>query len=328
MPAIRHQYGLLLPHFGSHASRRSLLDSAERIEAYGFDSVWVRDHLVYHPHEHEDPDRRHVDPFVVLSGFAARTQRVTLGTATLIPHRHPILTAVMLGSLDLLAGPGRVVAGIGTGTYDHEFEAVGLGEWDRREVIEEYVDVVRRLLTGESIDHDGRFFRFHDIDIHPVPKRDEPIPIWYGGGGMAAVRRAVAYCDGWIPSRIPRFRLARLHAELQRLAGEAGRPVPTTAAIPYVVPATEVDRPPDSMDVPALLAEVTKYHRPPEGRSYETLRDLDGAAIVGPPEHIVEEVTKMHDAGAELVVFDLRPRFADWEECLGILGEEVLPTLR
>ncbi len=328
MPNERYRYGLLLPHFGSNASRDSLVGSAERIEAYGFDSVWVRDHLVYHPHEHEDQDRRHVDPFVVLSAFAARTSRVQLGTATLIPHRHPILAAVMLGSLDLLAGPGRVIAGIGTGTFDHEFEAIGLGGWDRKSGVEEYIQVLRRLLTGESIDHHGESFDFSDIDIHPVPSADQPIPIWYGGGSKAAIRRAVAYCEGWIPSRIPRFKLRRFTAEMERLAAESGRPVPNTAVIPYVVPAPEVDQAPESMRVGALIDEVTRYHKPPDGVTYETLNDLDGVAIVGPPDHIVEEVRRFHEAGAPHVVFDLRPRFNDWDECLGILGEDVLPALR
>src|SRR5437762_2556611 len=103
------QYGVLLPHFGSHAGRERLLGGARDIEAYGFDSVWVRDHLVFHPHEFEDQDRTHVDPFVVLSALASVTDKLTLATGTLIPHRHPILAALMLGSLDFIAGPGRII---------------------------------------------------------------------------------------------------------------------------------------------------------------------------------------------------------------------------
>ena len=328
MANARRRYGLLLPHFGSHATRGNLLDVAPRIEAYGFDSVWVRDHLVYHPHDHEDQDRTHIDPFVALTAVAARTERLSLGTATLIPHRHPILAAVMLGSLDRIAGPGRVIAGIGTGTYDHEFSAIGLGDWDRREVVEEYVAAVRKLLTGESVAHEGTFYRFENIDVHPVPPPSRPIPIWYGGGSMAAVRRTVGYCDGWLPSRLPRFRVSKLGAEMRRLADEAGKPMPTVAVIPYVVPADEVDQAPPSMNVPALIGEVAKYHKPPEGRSYESLRDLDGAAIVGPPDHIVREVELFHEAGADEVIFDLRPVFGHWTEYVELLGEQVLPALR
>src|SRR5829696_7529370 len=111
MAGPARQYGVLLPHFGTNASRQRLLDAAPIIERYGFDSVWVRDHIVYHPHEHEDQDRTHVDPFVILSAIAAVTERITLATGTLIPHRHPIHAALMLGSLDWIAGPDRIIAG-------------------------------------------------------------------------------------------------------------------------------------------------------------------------------------------------------------------------
>ena len=60
------RYGLLLPHFGEQASRERLITGARAAERYGFDSVWVRDHLVFHPHGMEGQDRTHVDPMVTL----------------------------------------------------------------------------------------------------------------------------------------------------------------------------------------------------------------------------------------------------------------------
>ncbi len=65
------QYGVLLPHFGPYASRSRMIDSSKQIEQYGFDSIWVRDHLVFHPHHSENQDRTFVDPFVVLGAIAA-----------------------------------------------------------------------------------------------------------------------------------------------------------------------------------------------------------------------------------------------------------------
>src|SRR6266540_2712 len=119
MAETGRQYGLLLPHFGEHASRQNLIRGAQRIERYGFDSVWVRDHLVFHPHGMEGQDRTHVDPIVTLSLVAGVTDRVILGTGSLIPHRHPIYAALVLSSLEFVAGPGRVIAGFGMGTYGH-----------------------------------------------------------------------------------------------------------------------------------------------------------------------------------------------------------------
>src|SRR5918912_1647588 len=145
MPDTIRRYGLLLPHFGEHASRKNLLEGAQKAEEYGFDSVWVRDHLVFHPHGMEGQDRTHVDPMVTLGLIAGVTDKLILGTGSLIPYRHPIQTALALASLEFVAGPGRVIAGFGLGTFEHEFAAAGLGGIDRRELIAEQVAVIRRL---------------------------------------------------------------------------------------------------------------------------------------------------------------------------------------
>ena len=81
MSSSSHKYGVLMPHFGSAASRERLVGGAKLAEDLGFDSVWVRDHIVYRPHEHEDPDPVHVDPFVALAAIAGVTEKVQLGTA-------------------------------------------------------------------------------------------------------------------------------------------------------------------------------------------------------------------------------------------------------
>src|ERR1700678_2618393 len=102
------KFGLLLPHFGKHASRKSLLDGARHAEAFGFDSVWVRDHLVFEPHgEMEDPNRSFYDALTTLTAIGAVTERITLGTGSLIPFRHPLVTALMAGTLTPPGGPPR-----------------------------------------------------------------------------------------------------------------------------------------------------------------------------------------------------------------------------
>lgn len=326
---LRLQYGVLLPHFGRHASRDRLLAGGQQAEQYGFDSVWVRDHIVFHPHEHEDPSRTHVDPFVVLSAIAAVTTRITLAMGTLIPHRHPVHTALLLGSLEFMAGPDRVLVGFGLGTYQHEFEVIGMGDVDRRELIEEQVAIMRRLWSGKEVDWKGKSYQFEGVDVHPVPgDRDgSTIPIWYGGNSPAAVRRAVEYCDGWIPGRIPlkdyRSRIERM----RRLAEKAGKPVPEAGNIPLTVPARTVEEGVRTIDMPNLLKEATKQYEPPGPDGFQTVEDLTGAVLVGPSERLVEGVRRCQEAGTRHFVFDMRTRFANWEECLQIIGDEVLPLL-
>lgn len=325
MADTRFQYGVLLPHFGSQATRKRLVDGSRQIEKMGFDSVWVRDHIVFHPHEHEDQDRTHVDPMVVLGAIAAATDRITLGTATLIPHRHPIEMALLLASLEFMAGPGRIIAGWGLGTFDHEFNAIGMEGWDRREVFPEHLEIIRALWSGDEVSHKGKFYEFDKVDIHPIPASPTSIPMWYGGTRVAAVRRAVQYCEGWLPGRMPRGDFRRLLQRMEQFAEEFGRPLPTTGLLPFVSPARTVEEGMKHFHLEGLMAEMeSKKLARPDPDDYRT---WDGHIMAGPPDVLVEEVRKWQEAGVQHLVFDMRSRFADWEEVLGTLGEEVLPQL-
>jgi len=324
------KYGLLLPHFGPHASKGALVGMAPKIEEYGFDSVWVRDHIIFHPHGFEDPDRTHVEPFTVLSAIAAVTERIQLGFGSLIPHRHPIYTALALGSLDWLAGPGRVIAGFGLGTYDHEFEAIGLGEHDRRELLPEHIEIMRKLWTGEEISYTGQFYSFEDVDIHPEPVGGE-IPVWYCGGSAASVRRTLEWgLQGWMPGRInlPSFekRMERLHDLMEERGIEQ---MPEISAIPITSPGSSYEEGASKVDTEGMLssARARKWVPGPSG-VFEQPRDLDGALIAGTADDIIESVEKYHELGLQHLVFDLRNRFAEWPELVAFLAEDVLPQVR
>ena len=324
-----YEYGILLPHFGSAASREHLIDDARRLEEYGLDSMWVRDHIVYHPHPHEDPNQNHVDPFVVLSAIAAVTTRVRLATGTLIPHRHPIYTALLFGSLDYLAGPGRLIAGFGLGTYQHEFDAVGLSGIDRKKMIREYVEVLRKLWTGEVVTHHGTYFDFEEVDIHPVPGEAAAIPIWYGGASKAAVRRAVEYCDGSLHGWTPVWEFGALVRRMHLLAEEAGREEPPDVGIiPIVVPADSPREAWERLDLDRVYAMATRFYGPPPGKeSYESVEDLDDAALVGDADAIVAGIRRFQEQGARHVVLDMRHSFDRWDTLVEFLGRELLPRL-
>lgn len=320
-------YGLLLPHFGAHASAEAIIVGARLAERLGFDSLWVRDHIVFHPHGMEGTDRTHLEPLVVLSTVAAATERISLGTGSLIPHRHPIHLAGALASLSYMARR-TVIAGFGLGSFDHEFAAIGLGDAERDELLEEQIGILRRLWTGESTSHEGRYYRFTDVDTHPSPAG--PIPVWYCGNSAAAARRAAEYCDGFMPGRITMRTMDKRMRRLRRLATEAGRRVPTGAAIPLTSPARTSDEAISKVPVNALLADANRHGRwePPASGRFERYEDLEGALIAGTPEHIAEAAERYHAIGVEHLVFDLRFRFDEWLDCVALLGEEVLPLLR
>ena len=174
------KYGLLVPHFGEEADRGKLLEGARRAEALGFDSLWVRDHLLYVPHgEMERPDRTFYEALTTLTVLGAVTTRIGLGTAALIPFRHPLVLAQTVTSMTHLLGP-RLVLGLGVGAFDHEFEAVGLGSVDRLSLVRAHVESLRRVMTQNDVSYEHGPIRFDHVTIEPKPLGG-PIPLWHCG---------------------------------------------------------------------------------------------------------------------------------------------------
>lgn len=321
------KFGLLLPHFGRNATRDNVVNAAVIIEDAGFDSVWVRDHIVYRPHGHESPDPTFWEPLVTLGAVAGCTEGLVLGTGALIPYRHPLQTALAMATLERIAGPGRVILGIGLGSFDHEFEAVGMGGWDRRKVVREQVEIFRRAWTGETIDHAGEYYAFSDLQVHPTPI-DRDLPIWYSGTSQAAARRAVEYCQGWIPGRMPRRDIRKRVDRMRRLSEEADKPMPAVGAIPYVSVSSTMEEAMQGINISQVAAELAPRFTLPESGGWNTMEDMDGAIIAGTPELVLHEVRETIQAGVEHFVFDLRLQFDSWRDKVSQLAEEVLPQLK
>lgn len=320
-------YGLTIPHWGRYADRRLIIAGAKLAERYGFDSLWVRDHLVLEPHEGEGSATTFLDPFITLGLIAGATEKISLGTAAIIPLRHPLHTATMYASLEYLVGPGRVYAGMGLGRYDHEFVAVELDHARRGDILREQVEIIRALWRGEPVSHEGEFYRFRELRIDPAPA--DRIPIWFCGNAPGAVRRAVEYCDGWLPGRIPLKTYRTRVDQLRSQAAAAGRPSPLAGAGPLTSPARTREAALEKVDWQAVLrtARTTTWELPESG-AWTTPEDLEGAIIAGPPDEIVRVTEEYQRAGLTHITYDLRFRFDDWTECVAVIGEEVLPLLR
>ena len=121
--------------------------------------------------------------------------RVMVGVY-LLALRHPMTVARQLSSISESA-PGRLMLGVGVGGEDpHEFEVCGIDPRTRGRRTDEMLSILEPLLAGETVDHDGAFYRLEGAEISPVP---EPrVPIYVGGRAEAALRRAGQYGDGWL----------------------------------------------------------------------------------------------------------------------------------
>jgi alkanesulfonate monooxygenase SsuD/methylene tetrahydromethanopterin reductase-like flavin-dependent oxidoreductase (luciferase family) len=317
------KFGVLLLHFGHTASRESVIDQAPQLEQWGFDSVWVRDHLMFQPHGFEKPSTVFMEPFSTLTAIAAITTKLVVGTATIIPFRHPLVTSQLFGGVSMVAGPGRLIAGIGAGAPKKPFEATGLAYEDRFDATKEMAEILKLTWSTEQGSYDGRLFQFEGITIDPHPPADTPI--WYGGSTPASVRRALEYCDGWFPGRCPLKTFDKYVKRVRDGAEEQGRHM-GVGIIPVISIADTREEALAKVDVAGLLEEANgrKFWDGP----FESADDLAGLLIAGTPDDCAAQIDEYVQRGVDQLVFDFRMRPDDYEEQVARLAEEILPRVQ
>jgi probable F420-dependent oxidoreductase len=186
---------------------------------------------------------RGYDPFVALAAVAAATERLRLGTGVCLVIEHdPIVLAKQVASLDRLSG-GRMLFGVGAGWNLEEMRNHGTDPQTRFRLLRERVQAMRVIWTEEEAAFHGRLVDFDPLWSWPKPVQRPHPPILVGGNGPGALRRTVAYGDGWIPNMRSVPRLVTALGELRRLAAEAGREPP---------PVTHFGSPPDDAIVETL----------------------------------------------------------------------------
>lgn len=161
----------------------SLRDAALRAEAAGFDDLWVDDHLLSDEADWPDPK---FEGWTTLAALAALTRRPRLGLMVgANTLRNPGLVAKMATTVDHVSG-GRAILGIGAGWFEREHSAFGFdfgaGVGERLDRLVEAVPLIRRLLDGEEVTHEGRFYRFDRAVCAPRPLQTR-LPILIGGSG-------------------------------------------------------------------------------------------------------------------------------------------------
>ncbi len=221
--------GVLLPTRGlllggeQPANADRILRMAERVEAAGLDSVWVGDSLVAKPR---------LEPLAALGAIAARTSRVRLGTAVLLPAlRHPVLLAQTMATVDLISG-GRLIIGAGVGGAFNdeqrgEWKAAGVDPTRRARRFEEIVEVVKGLGPGEPYDFKGRHFDFDAVTMRPSTTQPGGIPVLmathYRAGRPAQIDRAARLSDGIIAISDTPDEFSQVIAQVEAKAAELGR---------------------------------------------------------------------------------------------------------
>jgi alkanesulfonate monooxygenase SsuD/methylene tetrahydromethanopterin reductase-like flavin-dependent oxidoreductase (luciferase family) len=266
-------------------------DAALAAERAGWDSVWTWDHLMAIFGPWEQPI---LEGWTTLAGVAAVTERVRLGLMVgANTFRNPGLTAKLAATLDHISD-GRAILGIGGAWFEREHEAFGFAEWgtgfgDRLDRLDEAVGLMRDLLDGETVDHEGRYYRMTDARIAPLPVQPR-LPILVGGSGPKKTLRTVAArADGWNTSGTideVRAKLAILDEHCVAVGRDRSE-IELTVSFPVTI-----------RDDAAAAEE-----------GFQALLDANGAkasgasqVLLGPPALVADAIRPFRDLGFETVI--------------------------
>jgi probable F420-dependent oxidoreductase len=193
--------GINLINFGPSATPEVLAGWADMAEELGYHSLLISDHVASTPAVDARYPAPFYEPIGTLGWLAGVTERIALGTTVAImPYRHPLATARAFANLDQLSG-GRMILGVGVGWAEDEFDALGVPYRQRGALTDEYLGILRRFWTNDSISHRGTV-DFDDVQTAPRPLQQPHPPIWIGGSSAAAFRRTAEHGTAWHPIRL------------------------------------------------------------------------------------------------------------------------------
>jgi probable F420-dependent oxidoreductase len=223
------EFGVVFPTTQIGSDPVVIRDYAQTAEGLGYRRLLTYDHVLGAVHADRDPplggpytehDPFH-EPMVLLGYLAACTTTLELEVAVLVlPQRQTALVAKQAAEVDVLSS-GRLILGLGTGWNYVEYQSLGAAFDGRGRRLDEQVHVLRRLWREPVVDFHGEFHRIDRAGIAPRPVHGD-IPIYFGGGGDAALRRAARSGDGFV------FGSASPHtheraSQLRELLAERGR---------------------------------------------------------------------------------------------------------
>jgi probable F420-dependent oxidoreductase len=286
----------------------AVLDRSRRIEAAGFDSLWVGDHVAF--------TVPILESMTLLSFAAAATSRVRLCSGIyLLPLRHPTTTAKVASTLDVLSG-GRLTLGIGVGgEFPAEFEACGVPVEERGPRADEGIEILRRLWTEDDVVHRGRHFSFGPITMAPRPVQSGGPPIIVGGRKGASFRRIGRLGDGYISHMCSPEQYADNMTTIREHAAAAGHRQKPFEPIVFAFTVMNDDFEKANERAARLLNMIYRRDFSDAARKY---------CFLGRPEDMLEQMQAFARAGARHFVFSL---LSDSDEFFAAYENVIAPGL-
>ncbi|MGE0665093.1 MAG: LLM class F420-dependent oxidoreductase [Sphingomonadales bacterium] len=216
------------------ASADAMIEHARLAETAGIESVWTFEHVMV-PLEYDSrypynasgrmssaPETNYVDPLLALTAIARETTTLRLGTGVnILPQVNPLLLAKQCASLDFISG-GRFMLGAGIGWLREEFAAMGVPFERRGERFDDYLQAMRKVWSGEVVEHESDFLSWHNFKSYPIPAR-RTLPVHIGGNKGKAFERVARYGDGWYSPSGSVTELTEHLAVLRQACAQVGR---------------------------------------------------------------------------------------------------------
>lgn len=331
----RLRFGLALDFGTERATIEQLLSEylslVKLAEGYGFESVWIGQHLPW------EPGRFHLpSPLLILAALAPST-KMTLGTGViLLPMWQPLTIAYDAAVLDQISG-GRVVIGVGIGR-PHDWARYGLERAEIGDRMDEMLEALKALWSGT----DGYHGKVLDIEggIAPLPTRPGGPPLWVGGTIGRAMRRAAVIGDGWYAGSTTSLAAIGHFAGRYRAALEGAGKSPASSRVAANRMTILAETPERALAEGAPYVETILQTyaemgglKAPGGEAISpgmTLLPLFSEAIclVGSPESVIPQIEAYEAAGVTDLALRVSPSSMPpelVERTIRLAGEQVLP---
>lgn len=328
MPRLGLYLGRLPGFDKSGFNKQELIECVRAAEACGYDSFWL-------------PEAWEREAFTLLTELALRTERIYLGTGIInVFSRSPALIAMSAATLDEISG-GRFRLGLGTSGARVIEDFHGLSYQKPLTRLKETVEIIRALLSGDSIDFSGECFKLSRFKLGFKPVRSD-IPIYVAGLGPKSLRQIGEIADGWLPTHWPRTRLSEGIAAVRAGAEAAARDVNRIEIAPFVnvVVSDDLAKARNSARLPLAyyiggmgeyyhaalsrlgfgveadrVRELWQAGRPKEAIRAVTDEMIDSIAVCGPRDLCQRRLDETIDAGASLVLIPIPKEGSIAEKC-------------
>lgn len=281
------ELGIVLPTSGPFATREAIVRVAQEAERLHYAAVWTYERLLYPLDGVVYPGTTEVVPFdeyfsktfeplETLTYVAAKTERVKLATSIInAPFHSPLVLARRFATLDQFSD-GRVIAGLGQGWMEQEFNATNTTRQYQGPGINEFVAAMRAAWGANPVQFEGKYYHIARSNVDPKPIQQGGIPIIMGVGSPSAIKRAARIADGLIPAVSSLEALEGVLTTFRSAALEAGRD-PSTLKI-YV----------------RVNGTITTHLLPEDGRPF----------LSGSPDQIARDLDTIRPLGVDHVFFN------------------------